>query len=53
MGGNNDEMSPSLDAVGDFKLQTGAVSAEYNGGQTAIANFTIKSGTNDAPRFGL
>ena len=47
MGGNNDEMSPSLDAVGDFKLQTGAVSAEYNGGQTAVANFTIKSGTND------
>jgi len=46
MGGNNDEMSPSLDAVGDFKLQTGAVSAEYNGGQTAIANFSIKSGTN-------
>ena len=46
MGGNNDEMSPSLDAVGDFKLQTGAVGAEYNGGQTAVANFSIKSGTN-------
>jgi hypothetical protein len=46
MGGNNDEMSPSLDAIGDFKLQTGAVSAEYNGGQTAIANFSVKSGTN-------
>jgi hypothetical protein len=27
-GGNNNEMSPSLDAIGDFKLQTGAVSAE-------------------------
>jgi Carboxypeptidase regulatory-like domain len=46
-GGNNNEMSPSLDAIGDFKLQTGAVSAEYNGGQTAVANFSIKSGTND------
>jgi Carboxypeptidase regulatory-like domain len=46
-GGNNNEMSPSLDAIGDFKLQTGAVGAEYNGGQTAVANFSIKSGTND------
>ena len=46
MGGNNNEMSPSLDSIGDFKLQTGAVGAEYNGGQTAVANFSIKSGTN-------
>ncbi|MFN7994111.1 MAG: carboxypeptidase regulatory-like domain-containing protein [Bryobacteraceae bacterium] len=46
-GGNNNEMSPSLDAIGDFKLQTGAVGAEYNGGQTAVANFAIKSGTNE------
>jgi hypothetical protein len=46
-GGNNNEMSPSLDSIGDFKLQTGAVGAQYNGGQTAIANFSIKSGTND------
>ncbi len=46
-GGNNNEMSPSLDAIGDFKLQTGAVGAEYNGGQTAVANFSIKSGTNE------
>ena len=46
-GGNNNEMSPSIDAIGDFKLQTGAVGAEYNGGQTAVANYSIKSGTND------
>jgi hypothetical protein len=46
-GGNNDEFSPSAEAVGEFKLQTGAISAEYNGGQTAVANFQIKSGTND------
>ena len=46
-GGNNNEMSPSIDAIGDFKLQTGAVGAQYNGGQTAVANFSIKSGTND------
>ena len=46
-GGNNNEFSPSAEAISEFKLQTGAVSAQYNGGQTAIANFTIKSGSND------
>jgi hypothetical protein len=46
-GGNNNEMSPSSEAIGEFKLQTGAVGAEYNGGQTAVANYTIKSGTNN------
>jgi len=45
-GGNNNEFSPSADAIGEFKLQEGAMSAQYNGGQTAVANFTIKSGTN-------
>ncbi len=46
-GGNLDENTPSADAVGEFKLQTGAVGAQYTGGQTAVANFAIKSGTND------
>lgn len=46
-GGNNNEFSPSAEAIGEFKLQTGAIAAQYNGGQTAVANFTIKSGTND------
>lgn len=46
-GGNNNEFSPSLDAIGEFKLQAGAVGAQYNGGQTAVANYAIKSGTND------
>jgi hypothetical protein len=46
-GGNNNEFSPSAEAIGEFKLQTGAVGAQYNGGQTAVANFGIKSGTND------
>jgi len=46
-GGNNTEFSPSAEAIGEFKLQTGAIGAEYNGGQTAVANFTIRSGTND------
>ena len=45
-GGNNNEFSPSAEAIGEFKLQTGAIGAEYNGGQTAVANFTIRSGTN-------
>lgn len=46
-GGNNNEMSPSAEAVGEFKLHTGAMGAQYNGGQTAVANFAIKSGTNE------
>jgi hypothetical protein len=46
-GGNNNEFSPSAESIAEFKLQTGVVAAEYNGGQTAVANFTIKSGTND------
>jgi hypothetical protein len=46
-GGNNNEFSPSAEAIGEFKLQTGAIGAQYNGGQTAVANFTIRSGTNN------
>src|SRR5713101_4944998 len=46
-GGNNNEFSPSAEAIGEFKLQTGAMGAQYNGGQTAVANFNIKTGTND------
>jgi hypothetical protein len=46
-GGNNNEFSPSAEAIGEFKLQTGAIGAQYNGGQTAVANFTVRSGTND------
>ncbi len=45
-GGNNNEMSPSAEAVGEFKLHTGSINAQYNGGQTAVANFNFKSGTN-------
>ena len=46
-GGNNNEFSPSAEAIGEFKLQTGAIGAQYNGGQTAVANFSIRSGSND------
>lgn len=45
-GGANNEFSPSAEAVSEFKLQTGTVSAQYSGGQTAVANFATKSGTN-------
>ncbi|MEO8659086.1 MAG: TonB-dependent receptor [Bryobacteraceae bacterium] len=45
-GGNNNEFSPSAEAIGEFKLQTGAIGAQYNGGQTAVANFSIRSGSN-------
>jgi hypothetical protein len=46
-GGNNSEFSPSAEGIGEFKLQQGAIGAQYNGGQTAVANFAIKSGTNE------
>lgn len=46
-GGSNNEFSPSAEAVSEFKLQTGTVGAQYSGGQTAVANFVTKSGTNE------
>jgi hypothetical protein len=45
-GGSNNEMSPSAESVGEFKLQTGTMGAQYGGGQTAVANFALKTGTN-------
>src|SRR5437868_3579233 len=45
-GGSNNEFSPSAEAVSEFKLQSGTMSAQYGGGQTSVANFAIKSGTN-------
>lgn len=46
-GGSNNEFSPSAESISEFKLQVGPVGAQYNGGQTAIANFGVKSGTNE------
>jgi hypothetical protein len=46
-GGSNNEMSPPTEAVEEFKFQTGTLGAEYGGGQTAVANFVVKSGTNE------
>jgi len=45
-GGSNNEFSPSAEAISEFKLQTGTIGAQYGGGQTSVANFAIKSGTN-------
>ncbi|HYI97963.1 MAG TPA: carboxypeptidase regulatory-like domain-containing protein [Bryobacteraceae bacterium] len=45
-GGANSEFSPSAESISEFKLQTGTVSAQYSGGQTSVANFATKSGTN-------
>ncbi|MGI8786054.1 MAG: TonB-dependent receptor domain-containing protein [Acidobacteriota bacterium] len=46
-GGSNNEFTPTMDAVSEFKLQTGALSSQYGNTQTALANFGLKSGTND------
>ncbi|MEX2263412.1 MAG: TonB-dependent receptor [Bryobacteraceae bacterium] len=46
-GGSNNEFSPSAEAVSEFKMQTGAIGAQYGGAQTAVANFAVKSGTNE------
>ena len=46
-GGSNNEFSPSAEAISEMKLQTGLIGAQYTGGQTAIANFVTKSGTNN------
>ncbi len=45
-GGNTSEYSPTVDAISEFKLQTGAVSAQYGNTQTGLANYGLKSGTN-------
>lgn len=46
-GGSSNEMSPPTEMVQEFKLHTGTIGAEYGGGQTAVASFALKSGTND------
>ncbi|MGH9338565.1 MAG: TonB-dependent receptor domain-containing protein, partial [Acidobacteriota bacterium] len=45
-GGSNNEFTPTMDAVSEFKLHTGALSSQYGNTQTALVNFGLKSGTN-------
>ncbi len=45
-GGSMDEFSPSVDAIGEFKLQANNYSAEYGESQSGIVSFRMKSGTN-------
>ncbi|MBP1598434.1 MAG: Cna B-type protein, partial [Acidobacteria bacterium] len=45
-GGSNNEFTPTIDSVSEFKLQTGALSSQYGNTQTAMTNFGMKSGTN-------
>lgn len=45
-GGSNSEFTPTMDAVSEFKLQTGATSAQYGNSQTGLTNFAMKGGTN-------
>ncbi len=46
-GGSNNEFTPTMDAVSEFKLQTGALSSQYGNTQTALTNFGMKSGSNN------
>ncbi|NWG13676.1 MAG: TonB-dependent receptor [Acidobacteria bacterium] len=45
-GGNSSEFTATVDAVSEFKLQTGSLSSQYGNTQTGLANFGMKSGTN-------
>jgi hypothetical protein len=44
--GSSSEFQPSVDAISEFRLQTGSLNAAYGGGLTAVANYSVKSGTN-------
>src|SRR5690348_4378808 len=45
-GGSLDEFSPGTDSIGEFKVQMTNYSAEYGETGGGIANFVMKSGTN-------
>jgi hypothetical protein len=45
-GGSLDEFSPGTDSIGEFKVQMTNYSAEYGETNGGIANFVMKSGTN-------
>jgi hypothetical protein len=45
-GGSNVWFTATMDAVSEFRLQTGALSSQYGNTQTAVVNFGLRSGTN-------
>ncbi len=45
--GSISEATPSADAASEFKVQTSSYSAEYGATSGGIANFSMKSGTNE------
>ncbi len=46
-GGSTGEFTVTMDAVSESKLQTGALGAQYGNTQTGLANFGMRSGTNE------
>jgi len=40
------ELHESEEAISEFNLQVGAMGAQYNGGGTAVTNYSLHSGTN-------
>ena len=49
----DDEVTPSVEAIGEFKLITNNYSAEYAHAMGGITSYTMKSGTNDLHGQGL